>query len=504
MSSVTLIRGNLKKKLSFNENDTLLQTFQTNGVLISAPCGGNGKCGKCKVLIVEDNAEREVLSCKTKAVDNMTVRIEEDSPMDICDEFSLSVDAYNTNGKGYGVAVDLGTTTVAAELINLKDGASLGKISEMNEQKPYGADVISRTQYTMDNEEGLTQLSTIINNQINRMVNVLSADAKCNDGNVKLFIAGNTIMQHIMAGISPKSIALAPFTPKTLFPYDDICNVNCTFSPCISGYVGGDITAGILSTQLHKTNKNCLLVDLGTNGEMALSRTGDIVCCSVASGPAFEGAGISCGMASVPGAISHFEWANNKLSYTTIEGAAAIGICGSGIIELVAILVKLGIIDGSGYLQPPDDLDDTYGIMVEEDEDGNGIVYITQDRTIYFNAKDVRQIQLAKSAVASGIQILLEEAGLDSDQIDVLYLAGGFGTYIDVESAALIGMFKPEMKPKATSVGNSSLAGAVLALSSDEARRDLYAIPKQCRYIELSGDKRFNDYFADNMAFYED
>lgn len=478
--------------------ETLLQLLQRNGIAVSAPCGGNGKCGNCKVNVVRDGKMETVLACKTPAEDGMTVIIE-DKAAEICEGFRLSGGMYAPDGEGFGIAVDLGTTTVAAALIELSTGRVLGRRSAMNAQKAYGADVISRTQYTMDNADGLEILSETIRKQIDAMACELCNGAGIDRAGTKLFVAGNTIMQHIYAKLPPRSIAVAPFTPVTLF---ESGHEHC--APCVSGYIGGDITAGILATGLHNEKSKHLFVDLGTNGEMAIGSKAGIVCCSVASGPAFEGAGISCGMASTAGAINHIEYANGAFRYTTIGGAEACGICGSGIIELTACLVKLGIIDGSGYLQPPDDLDEDFGDILGEDDDGNGIVYITRDKRVYFTARDVRQIQLAKAAVAAGIDILMEEAAVEPDGIETLYLAGGFGTYIDIDCAALIGMLPEKLAARTQSVGNSSLAGAEMAISSERAREELFRIPAMCRYIELSNDKRFNDYFADHMAFYEE
>lgn len=498
MSRVSIKYKGSVSTLETRMGETLLQLLQRNGIAVSAPCGGNGKCGNCKVDIEKYGVRETVLACKTTAEDGMTVIIE-DKAAEICDGFRLSGGVYAPDGEGYGIAVDLGTTTVAASLVELSSGRVLGRRSAMNAQKAYGADVISRTQYTMDNSNGLEILSDAIRSQIDKMTQELCKDAKLDSAQAKLFVAGNTIMQHIYAKLPPRSIAVAPFTPVTLFGSGE---GDC--APCVSGYIGGDITAGILATGLHNKENKYLFVDLGTNGEMALGGKDGIVCCSVASGPAFEGAGISCGMASTAGAINHIEYADGAFRYTTIGGADACGICGSGIIELTACLVRLGIIDGSGYLQPPDDLDDDFGDILGEDEDGNGIVYITQDKHVYFTARDVRQIQLAKAAVAAGIDILMEEAEVDADGVEALYLAGGFGTYIDIDCAALIGMLPEKLVSRTQSVGNSSLAGAEMAICSSHAREELFRIPAMCRYIELSYDKRFNDYFADHMAFYEE
>lgn len=498
MSSITLKSKSASRTFDFNEGENLLSVLQRNAVPVSAPCGGNGKCGKCKVNIVRPNGEETVLACKTPAEDGMTVLAVESEGAAVCDSFEYENSDYGADGEGYGIAVDLGTTTVAAALTELSSGKILRKTSAMNAQSVYGADVISRTQYTIENENGLDILCGTVNAQINRMADELCTDCGVKRAETKLFIAGNTIMQHICASLSPKSIASAPFTPVTLFE-----NSN-KYSPCVSGYVGGDITAGMLAVGLHKSKDLCIFVDLGTNGEMAIGNAEGIVCCSVASGPAFEGADITCGMAGTTGAINHISFSDGEFVFTTIGDAEPRGICGSGIIELTACLLRLGIIDASGYLQPPDEVDGDFGEVLGEDEDGNGIVYITKDKRVFFTARDVRRIQLAKAAVAAGIEILMQEIGASPEDVRTIYLAGGFGTYIDVKSAVEIGMLPGGTLEKVKSVGNSSLAGAVLALCSSRAAGELSHIPALCRYVELSGDRRFNDLFADNMAFYEE
>ena len=498
MSSITLKSKSESRTFDFNEGENLLSVLQRNAVTVSAPCGGNGKCGKCKVNIVRPGGEETVLACKTPAEDNMTVSVGEPEGAAVCDSFEYENSDYSADGAGFGIAVDLGTTTVAAALTELSSGKILRKTSAMNAQSVYGADVISRTQYTIENENGLDILCGTINSQIDRMADELCESCGVDRAKTKLFIAGNTIMQHICASLPPKSIAAAPFTPVTLFENSD------KYSPCVSGYVGGDITAGMLAVGLHNTKELSLFVDLGTNGEMAIGNAEGIVCCSVASGPAFEGADITCGMAGTTGAINHISFSDGEFVFTTIGDAEPRGICGSGIIELTACLLRLGIIDASGYLQPPDEVDGDFGELLGEDEDGNGIVYITKDKSVFFTARDVRRIQLAKAAVAAGIEILMQEIGASPEDVRTIYLAGGFGTYIDVKSAVEIGMLPGGTLEKVKSVGNSSLAGAVLALCSSRAAGELSRIPALCRYVELSGDKRFNDLFADNMAFYEE
>ncbi|MBR6840294.1 MAG: DUF4445 domain-containing protein, partial [Oscillospiraceae bacterium] len=291
-------------------------------------------------------------------------------------------------------------------------------------------------------------------------------------------------------------IAVAPFTPRTLFEDSE------HFAPCAAGYVGGDITAGLLASGLFEKEGKYLFLDVGTNGEMALGGSRGFTCCAVASGPAFEGAGIVCGMAGVDGAVSRVGLRDGKLFYEVIGGGEAKGLCGSGLVDLAALLCREGIVTASGLLLPPDEAPDQWAAYLKEDEDGNGVFFLTP--SVYLTARDIRQLQLAKAAVAAGIRVLLKKSGTDLCEIQGLYLAGGFGSFLDPHSAADIGMLPKELTEKTTVLGNASLAGASMALTDEGARARLRDIQRACRYIELSGDRGFNEEYPEQMFFYEE
>ena len=254
----------------------------------------------------------------------------------------------------------------------------------------------------------------------------------------------------------------------------------------MAGYVGGDITAGLLSTGLHEKAGKSLFIDVGTNGEMALGGRDGFVCCAVASGPAFEGAGIERGMSASFGAIHRVELTDGGLTYEVLGGGEAEGICGSGLLDLVACLLELGYLDESGCLA--------------EDEHGEAVFYLTEK--VYITQKDVRQLQLAKAAVAAGIKRLMQSEHATFSDIDALYLAGGFGNRLRPESAVRIGMLPRELL--AVPCGNSALAGAEAALLNPAARETLREIQANCRYLELSSDAAFNDLFIEEMSFPEE
>ncbi len=481
--------------------ESLLDVLRRGGCKVTAPCGGNGTCGKCHVRLLEGGKERTVLACRTPAQD-CHVLLDEDKGGLICADTGMHADV-SGGREGLGAAVDIGTTTVAVKLFDLSDGRSLGTKSAWNTQTPYGADVITRCQYIMEHEDGLSLLSGLIREQVFNMVDELRGER-----NVKeLFVAGNTVMQHIFAGLSPVSLAVAPFTALSLFdggvPLRER-DMELFYSPCVAAYVGGDITAGLLSTGLYEKEGRFLFLDVGTNGEMALGGKDGFLCCAVASGPAFEGAGISCGMASLEGAVSRVKWKNNSLSLQVIGGGTPRGICGSGLLELLALLLEKGIVDESGWLLPPEEAPESFGQWLDEDENGNGIFYLTEDRSVYFSAADVRQLQLAKAAVAAGICVLTEAAGIRIEDVDRLYLAGGFGAHLDPQSATVIGMLPDCLRDKTVCVGNSSLAGAALALLDREKREELLKIKGKCRYLELSGNRAFNRLYPEHMMFGEE
>lgn len=323
----------------------------------------------------------------------------------------------------------------------------------------------------------------------------------------ELSLAGNTIMQHIFLEMDPASIAVAPYRPMTLFDsvlpvrVPELPGMDVYLAPCVAGYVGGDITTGLLASGLWEKKGPSLFLDVGTNGEMALGGKGGFLCCSVASGPAFEGAEICCGMLSGPGAIRHVSWDRGGLRLDVVGRGEPCGLCGSGLIDLLAVLLETGVVDETGRLLPPEEAPEEMAPYLGEDENENGIFYVTADRRVYFTAQDVRKLQLAKAAVAAGIEVLLETAQLSASEVETLYIAGGFGGGIDPESAAAIGMIPQELQHRIVSLGNSALAGVGQTVLRPELRNKLLEIQKSCQYLELSGNSAFTDAFVEQMLF---
>lgn len=485
---------------------TILSALQSAGIAApEAPCGGNGTCKKCRVTV---EGLGEVLSCRTPVTGDMTVTIPEQNPGAVAADAGAARAFPLTPRPGLGGAVDIGTTTVVAHLYDLQTGEKLGTRSGMNCQRSFGADVISRIRYTMDHPDGLERLSAAIRGQVAGYLSDLCAAAgRSEDEVVEVTIAANTVMEHIYAGLSPAAIAAAPFTPLSLFGdvrsgadvgLPEGCAVY--LAPAEAGYVGGDITAGLLASGAGAARHPVLFLDIGTNGEMALGSAADgFVCCAAAAGPAFEGGAISRGMAACGGAISAVEWDGEELNLTVLGGGEAAGICGSGLVDALAVMLAMGAVDETGRLLPPGEAPEAALPYLTEDE-AKRVSFRLTDRVSITEA-DVRQLQLAKAAIAAGIRTLLDDAGLREDDIAALYLAGGFGNYIRKESAAAIGLLPASMAERIVSAGNTAGQGAAAALLSAPARRELNDLPRHCRYLELSGHKKFNDFYIECMMF---
>ena len=498
MPKVHIRTGVREMNIKAETGERLLDVLRRAGVNVTAPCGGLGRCGKCRAAV---NGE-DVLACQYRLSEDAEVTVQE-----LRGGAILGGEAATGEGTRLAAALDLGTTTLALRLYDLDTGACVGQRTAWNAQAAYGADVITRAQYCMEHAEGTAKLQSVIHSQLDELLRALGTSLQDIEA---LFVSGNTIMQHLFAGLDPSSIAVAPFTPQTLFgdcgnpgdPSPALRMTEISYAPCVAGYVGGDITAGLLASGLFKKEGKYLFLDVGTNGEMALGGSRGFTCCAVASGPAFEGAGIACGMAGVDGAVSRVGLRDGKLFYEVIGGGEAKGLCGSGLVDLAALLCREGIVTASGLLLPPDEVPDRWAAYLKEDEDGNGVFFLTPE--VYLTARDVRQLQLAKAAVAAGIRVLLKKSGTELAEIGGLYLAGGCGSFLNPRSAADIGMLPKELTEKTTVLGNASLAGAGMALTDEGARARLRDIQLACRYIELSGDRDFNEEYPEQMFFYEE
>ena len=490
------------------EGTSILQALQARGEYIPAPCGGNGTCGKCRVRFVQDppapsQADRKVLTeaeiadgvrlaCRTAAVQGAVIEIEagDEKQMDVASGFTLDVasgrvpvqrdivdgEKDTEEGGTIAAAVDIGTTTIAMSAVDIGSGRILGTSTGINHQRSWGADVISRMEASNQGKGALLQKSIHADLDLLREELGLAQDAR-------MVISGNSTMEHLLQGLSCETLGVAPYTPVdiSLHEYE-----NMTILPGISTFVGADIVSGIVACGIDQSEEICILVDLGTNGEMAIGNRNRIISASTAAGPAFEGGNISCGVAGIPGAVSSVEITDGEARVETIGGLPPVGLCGTGVLETVYELLKEELVDEAGLL------DDEYfddGFPVAE-----GIV---------FTNKDVREVQLAKSAVRAGLEVLLEEYGADYDQIGKLYIAGGFGQKINLEKAVGIGLLPEELLDRMVPVGNSSLAGAVMAACDPSVLERMRAVGENAEETALAENPLFSDLYMDNMFFPE-
>ena len=494
MSSIRVTRGGDVFRLPCNDTDTLLTLLRRAGCTLPAACGGHGRCGKCRVSV--NGVPR--LACRVVPEDGDEIVLPPAAGGRILTE-TLDPPAVPTGETGCAAAIDLGTTTTALRLYDLATGHALATCADWTALAPYGADVITRIQYTIDHQDGLTRLSSLLRQQLKALLTRALSQAGRQPAELKRTVtAGNTVMQSLLAGVSVRPLAAAPFCPETFFRQSSgltLLDAPLYCVPCAAGFVGGDITAGLLASGLARRAGHFLFLDIGTNGEMALGGMDGFTCCAVAAGPAFEGAGIACGMLGVDGAVSRVRY-SDAFKMNVIGGGEAVGLCGSGLIDLTALLLRLGVIDEGGRLLPPEDAPEAFRRYLTRDENGCGVFHLT-DR-VYLTAADVRALQLAKAAVAAGVQILLAQQGLTLSALDGLYLSGGFGMYLDPASAAAIGMLPRLPAAKLHSVGNAALSGAAqLALRGDMSAAD--GIFSRLTYLELSGRPDFADAFAKNI-----
>lgn len=591
---LVVIKGDsTRTEHELNEPINLLHLLQEHDAVISAPCGGNGSCGKCRVFI---EGHGSVLACKTvispewaseqgygtddsiivqlpkhgKAqissdglvsdvvfapllnrgsvkIDQATIidqrsneqRFEEASgmkvPFSLLAQLSEIINSNITNidfvfrrDSGevthfmqnnsellLGIAIDIGTTTLAAWLYDLDSGEKIDVNSRLNPQSSYGADVISRIEYIENDNGNLVKMQKQIARALAEMTAEMLVSSGLGGSEVQfLSISGNTTMMHILSGLNPSAIARSPFVPvsisekllkSSLLGLDIVGDPLCLLLPSISAYAGADITAGIMACGLFRLEKEKkLLVDLGTNGEIVLSLPGGITACSTAAGPAFEAANISCGMSGTTGAIDKVWFEGEQLKYSVIGGLTAKGICGSGLISAVAVLLKAGIIDETGRLT------DATANMTSDlsarcsERDGNRIFWLDRPNgEIYLSQHDIRELQNAKAAVAAGVARLLKHTKISADELDEVLLAGGFGYYLNVDDAYTIGLLPSAASNRTRSVGNTSGMGAIACMLNDELRQEAALAALSVDYFELSTDPVFSELYIEAMMFPE-
>ena len=485
--NVTVLMDGRETVIPAQTGETILEALARAGIAVSAPCGGLGRCRKCAVratgeLACEDGARLDgqtVLACRTRFTGDARVRVSE-SKAEIL-KTGVSAGEETDGEAGLGVSVDVGTTTLAAYLVERSTGRVLASDARLNPQRPHGADVISRLSFAIESEENAALLQREILAAIDEMTrSMLERAGRAGEEIRCRALVGNTVMMHLLGGYPARPLAFAPFTPAyTALHEKELGGVRTILGGCISGYVGADTLAAALACGLDERDENAMLIDIGTNGEIMLKKDGRCFACSCAAGPAFEGAHIACGTGAVAGAIDHARVENGEIVYTTIGGGEATGICGSGLIDLTAALLERGDITPMGRMA--------------------GDVRLSE--RVYLARSDIREVQLAKAAIASGIRILAEQAGAALADIEKVYLAGGFGNFIGLDSACRIGLLPAALRAKIVPVGNAAGSGSVRLLVSEQARRRAEALRQATRCVELAATPDFNDVYTDELLF---
>lgn len=514
---------NIKVKIYSQEDTTTIETTPNKKISeilgisdhsIDAPCGGIGSCGKCRVFVKGEvsspteaefnllghNLEKAMrLACLTYALGDCEVTLTKNRD----NEFNIGFKDFIPTAfskkpiyKNYGIAIDIGTTTIAAKL--LQKGNIIASTVMKNPQTAFGSDVISRIGFAIDgNGEKLAisvkkGLQNIISD-LTKSVNISSREI---DAGV---ITGNTTMLYLLTNRNPLSLSAAPFKADwlagqwisaTSLGFDFAESTMLYLPRCISAFVGADITTAILASGITNCDEVSLLIDIGTNGEVALWKEGSLICCSTAAGPALEGAGVICGIHGINGAIDTVSVIKDKVEFTVIGGGEPEGICGSGIIDGIAVMLDLDVLDENGCIS------EEYSCENISDKSNTSFFKLKDEIGIY--GQDIRSVQLAKSAICSGIETLITQFNVNPTK---LYIAGGFGNHINIKNATKIGLIPAELSSKALPIGNAALSGAVMLLSDLELISKSEVIAESAITMDLSTNPIFFEKYVDNMIF---
>ena len=461
------------KIFSASQNENLRDFLIKNGFYVNSPCGGNGTCGKC---IVKVNGEN-VKSCDYVIGSDISVAIPEREEIVSNSGLPETTDDLKNNNECI-LCLDIGTSTLALARIYATDGKIIKAITKTNPQRTFGADVISRIDYC--NKNSVKPLKDILISCINEMIEELGVEKPC-----PLFVSGNTCMLHFFFGEDASSLGAYPYTPVFLDSKSSsgntlgLKNISLVKSlPCISSFVGADLVAGLNAVDIPQDDKFNLLIDLGTNAEILFFSRDRLISTSAAAGPCFEGGNISCGMSASDGAIYSFsiDEKGNK-NHKTIGSSSPKGICGTALFDIVSELLKKHLIDETGYMP-------------------EGSFKIAEDIT--FSQKDVRQFQLAKSAVYSALATLMKLENITFNDIERLYVSGGFSQELNIGNAILTGLLPEEFKSKTITLNNTSLEGTIRYSLNEENPLKRF---ESVKYIDLSLNNEFSESFLNNMEF---
>ena len=441
----------------------------------------------------------------------------------VVDDLLIDVEPGDTTGRLHALAFDLGTTTVVATLIDVGTGTPVAVASMLNKQQPFGADVISRISATMLDEAALPRLTGLAAQTLQELADDVCEQAGIEPAQVyEVALAGNATMTSIALGVDPAPLGVAPFIlaaqsypemPAAELGLELNPNAQATIFPALGAYVGGDIVAGMLATGMTRDRRLRLLIDVGTNCEVVLGSADGVVCTAAPAGPAFEAAQIACGMRAAEGAIEVVRVRDGAVELDVIGNAEPAGICGSGLVDAAAELIRVGLLDKSGRFVPEEEaerIEPQLASRLTARADGTRIFVLSWaagegdvDGAVYLSQRDVRELQFAKAAIATGWRLLVEDLGIAETDIQQVLLAGSFGSYLSPSSAIRIGLVPKLALPRIVAAGNVAGEGAKMALLSLQERHAAQAILDEVRYIELSDRPDFNDRFVEQLAFPE-
>ncbi len=509
------------RQVSIHAGANLVEAAGMAGIVLDTACGQKGTCGKCAVTILPQN--KSVLACQHLVQNDLTVLVPRGSRFiehkilteGLAREDAVTPDIYEKylplagDKPILGLAVDIGTTTIVVKIIDMKTGRIITTASGLNPQSKFGDDVISRIAYARDDKK-LAELNKLLINRLNFLIAECcgGGGARINDI-YEACVVGNTTMNHIFLGLPVTQLGQAPYKAfsvdaKDISPKEIPLRMNPAGNihtlANIAGFVGADTTAVALAVALDSANEMSLAIDIGTNGEIVLGTKDKLLAASCAAGPAFEGARITCGSRAVDGAIEAVVLSKDGIGFDVVGVQTPSSICGSGLIDAVAVLLDLGAIDKTGKFVRLDalktgmaEIDSQTAFVLALDEKGIPCVYLTQ--------KDIREVQLAKAAIRAGVRLLQKRLSVADEDIKHVYLAGAFGNYIRPASALRIGLLPGVPAERIQSVGNAAASGAQLALISSHYRKSAADLARKIEYVEIANEPEFQAVFADSMTF---
>lgn len=510
-----------------SKGENIQESLLANNIKIDNFCNGKGTCGKCKIKILKgslnpiSSVEKSLLSdyeikngirlaCLSFPKSDLKIKtISENLDFKILD-FGEIPDFEMKFEKGFGLCLDIGTTSLAMYLVDLSNGEIIDKKSSINSQVKYGLDVMTRISFEYENENGKNLLQDEIIKSINNLIDELVNKNEIERSQIKkLVIGANTTMLHMLVGVDAKSLGKFPYEAKflnslNLDSKDLGVNISAKIQtlPNISAFVGSDVVAGIFLTDL-KNQKDTLFIDIGTNGEIVLKTKDKLYATSTAAGPALEGMNISCGMRAESGAIDSVKIQDENINFSTIDNKKPRGICGSGILSSVSQIIEKDFVNKRGRILDPKKLDkeDYRRKFIKEDSKRKRIIILDQKENIYISQKDIRQVQLAKGAILSGFLILLEKENMKIEDLNSVIIAGGFGSHLKKEDLTGVGILPRKVEEKIRYVGNSSLIGAYMALMNENIIKEMEDLAKNITYLDLATSKNYERKFAKAMQF---